>query len=223
MSEPRIYFFDMDHTLQDNDSDVSWKKFLIDIGAAPRDAMKQVDYFFEEYLKGKLDPVAFIRFQLQEFAGKTLPEMEALTERHFLEYSLPRIYPAGQRLVAQLKATGNPRVLLTATNRIIAAPFARHLGLEDLIATELEMADGRFTGAFAGDYCAEKGKVTMAEAYCRDRNLTLAEAAYYGDSLADRFILEAVGFPIAVNPMPALRELAVAKGWPILDFSLSEQ
>ncbi len=27
--EPKIYLFDMDHTLIDNDCDVSWKQFVV--------------------------------------------------------------------------------------------------------------------------------------------------------------------------------------------------
>jgi len=218
MSAPEIYFFDMDHTLQNNDSDVSWKQFLIHIGVAPADAIQKVDFFFDEYQKGRLLPQEFIQFQLTEFIGKTPAEMQPLIERHFQEYSRPHIYPAGQKLVADLKATGKPRVLLTSTNRFVAAPFARELGFDDLVATELELVDGRFTGRFVGEYCAEKGKIAWAGDYCRKRGLTLRQAAYYGDSLADRFILEAVGFPYAVNPAPQLRELACQNGWPIFDF-----
>jgi len=221
MTEPQIYFFDMDHTLQNNDSDVSWKEFLVKMGVAPADAMQRADFFYDAFLKGTLDPDEFVKFQLQEFVGRTQPEMEALAERHFLEFSKPKIYAEARRLVNDLKATGKPRVLLTATNRIIATPFMRELGLDDIIATELVMNDGRYTGAFAGEYCAEEGKVTHATAYCRARGLSLDQAAYYGDSMADRFILAASGFPTAVNPAPKLREIAEAKGWPILDFKKS--
>ncbi len=57
----------------------------------------------------------------------------------------------------------------------------------------------------------------MAE-FCRRRGLTLAEAAYYGDSVNDVPILEAVGHPVAVNPSPLLRRAAEERGWPIIDF-----
>ena len=39
-----IHFWDMDHTLIDNDCDVSWKEFLIAEGLAPAADRELVDY-----------------------------------------------------------------------------------------------------------------------------------------------------------------------------------
>ena len=79
-------------------------------------------------------------------------------------------------------------------------------------------ANGRYTGKFTGVYAAAQGKVTLAEKFCRDNGLSLNNAAYYGDSINDRFILDAVGFPFVVNPGSDLKKLAEEKGWEILTF-----
>jgi phosphoserine phosphatase len=50
--------------------------------------------------------------------------------------------------------------------------------------------------------------------------LTLAdfsETFFYSDSINDVPLLEAVTRPVATNPSPALREIAVARGWQVLD------
>ena len=36
---PEFYFFDMDHTLIDNDCDVSWKDFMVAEKLAPPEAL----------------------------------------------------------------------------------------------------------------------------------------------------------------------------------------
>jgi len=41
---------------------------------------------------------------------------------------------------------------------------------------------------------------------------------YYGDSVVDIPIMEAVGYPVAINPMEELKEFAQKKGWPIISF-----
>lgn len=219
MKEPRIYFFDMDHTLQDNDSDVSWKQFLISEAIAPADAMKEADFFYEQYKRGELDVKAFLSFQLREFIGRTPAEMLPLVRRHFEMFSRNRIYPEGKMLVDQVIGKGKPAILLTATNRFISAPFAAYLKMTDVLANDLELdSSGRFTGRTLGEYSAGGGKVFYAEEYCRRHGMTLSEAAYYGDSIVDRYLLEAVGFPFAVNPSPQLRQLAVERNWTIIDF-----
>ena len=44
--------------------------------------------------------------------------------------------------------------------------------------------------------------------------------SYYGDSINDRYILEACGFPYTVNPSASLRVLAERQHWPILSWKL---
>ena len=55
--------------------------------------------------------------------------------------------------------------------------------------------------------------------YFNTLHQTLADIAYFGDSINDRFILEAVGHPFAVNPSPALDALAEQRGWTKIKFA----
>lgn len=216
--KPKMYFFDMDHTLIDNDCDVSWKQFLVQEKLAPQDALKTADKFFEDYVRGELDSDEFMKFQLQEFIGRTPDEMLEIAEHHFESMVKCKIYSSAEALVRRITATGKPAALLTATNTIIAAPLARYLGL-DLLGTTLEMKSGVFTGNISEPYCVGTGKIDIAAEFCRENNCTLAEAAYYGDSINDRFILASVGFPFAVNPASELARIAEENEWPILNFS----
>ncbi len=208
----------MDYTLQDNDSDVSWKMFLVREGLAPANAMELADRYFEQYKQGTLQLDDFFRFQLAEFIGKTPEQMAPLLQRHFEQCCLGRIFPAARQLVEQCRRTGNKVVILTSTNRYIAAPMARHLQMDDILACDLELRDGRFTGRLSSEYSGGPGKVNYARDYCRRAGLELSQAAYYGDGISDHYILEAVGFPVAVNPVPELRALAVQHHWPVIDF-----
>jgi phosphoserine phosphatase len=44
-----------------------------------------------------------------------------------------------------------------------------------------------------------------------------AEITFYSDSRTDLPLLEKAAHPVAVNPDPALREIARQRGWRILD------
>ncbi|MBN2126085.1 MAG: HAD family phosphatase, partial [Deltaproteobacteria bacterium] len=118
-------------------------------------------------------------------------------------------------LVEDYRAKGIPTVLMTATCDIIAEPVAGWFGFDTMEATRLALENGRYTGKIIPQYCYGPHKVDYARRICRDRNLDLRAAAYYGDSLADIPLLEAVGFPVAVNPAGELEALAIARGWPI--------
>ncbi|MDD5699079.1 MAG: HAD-IB family hydrolase [Victivallaceae bacterium] len=216
---PKIYFFDMDHTLIDNDCDVSWKSFVVEQCLAPPDALERATFYYYQYVDGKLDITDFMDFQLQEFVGRTRAEMEELSQRHFETWVKKTIYAKAEAEVRRVQASGMPTVLLSATNRVIARPVAVHFGFDACLATELEVRDGRYTGRLAGEYALGAGKIGRARDYCESHGLTLTDAAYYGDSVNDFPMLEAVGFPIAANPCPELEAGARKNNWPIISFS----
>jgi len=216
---PKIYFFDMDHTLIDNDCDVSWKSFVVEQKLAPPDALERATFYYYQYVEGKLEITDFMDFQLQEFIGKTEEEMAKLSQLHFETWVKKTIYADALAEVKRVQALGVPTVLLSATNSIIARPVAKYFGFDACLATELELNDGHYTGKLAGEYALGAGKIAMAREYCESHNLSLADAVYYGDSVNDFPILEAVGFPIAANPCSELEAGAIEHGWPIIRFN----
>jgi phosphoserine phosphatase len=48
---------------------------------------------------------------------------------------------------------------------------------------------------------------------CAEHATDLSESYYYGDSVADLPVLEAVGHPVVVNPRDRLRAIAGERGW----------
>lgn len=214
----REHWFDMDHTLIDNDCDVSWKDFMVAKRLAPVDALEQAAYFFKQYQAGTLDLEAFSRFQLTEFVGQTPETMRALTQEHFDTVVKRKIYPKAFDLVQELKDSGLRVTILTSTNTVLARPLARYFGVHALFGMELEVIDGRFTGRYAGRSTVGPGKAEVARDDAALRGVKLEELAYYGDSINDRFVLEAVGRAYAANPDPALAALAEERGWQTLSF-----
>ena len=108
MKTPAVYFFDMDHTLINNDCDVSWKQFAVRHNLAPESDLAEADRYFDDYNAGTLDVEEFYLFQFREFIGKTPEEMRPLAELHFEEYVRPHIYPEARKLVGSLLDAGFP-------------------------------------------------------------------------------------------------------------------
>ena len=219
--KPLIYFFDMDHTLIDNDCDVSWKQFLVDEKMAPSNSLEIADAFYADYLLGKLNSVDFMQFQNAEFIGNDFSVMSEISKRHFEVMVKHKIYPTAFAIIQQLVNEGANVTLLTATNTVIAAPLAQYLGI-DLLGTDLVIHEGLFTGEIFEPYCAGEGKVSIAGEYCRENSCSLADVAYFGDSINDQFLLSEVGFPYVVNPEQDLARLAKGNQWNILQFSMTD-
>ncbi len=78
---------------------------------------------------------------------------------------------------------GAHRVIVTASPETTVAPFARRLGAEGLLGTQLVFdAHDRVTGAFVGENCRGEEKVRrLRAAYGDDMSL----AAAYGDTSGD--------------------------------------
>ena len=88
--------------------------------------------------------------------------------------------------------------------------------LDEMICTQLESESGILTGHTNGKlvYGPEK-KVRMLE-FCRKTGSDPLKAWYYGDSHTDRYVMEAVGNPVAVSPDRRLKKIAAKHMWPIL-------
>lgn len=216
----QIVFFDMDHTLIDNDCDVSWKEFLIDEGIADPRERDDIQRYWDLYAEGRLPVSEFISFQLRQFIGRSVEEMRALAQRHFDAIVKSLIYAEGRAEIDCAHAAGIPTVVLTSTNTIIAEPVVRALGITHLLGTELETHEGHFTGRIIEPYCYEHNKVTKAREYCRKLGLSLDHATYFGDSVPDIPMLSSVARAVVVNPGEFLRQLASERGWPIVSWAL---
>ncbi|MBD3290724.1 HAD-IB family phosphatase [candidate division KSB1 bacterium] len=220
MSKLDIVFFDMDYTVLENDCDVLWKNFLADEKIAPESDRERALYYLDLHHRGVLPVAEYTEFQWKEFAGKTPQQMEQLSQRHFEEYVRPFIYPGAVKEIQKYRQQNIPVVILTGTNRVTAAPIAAALDT-DLIATDLEIVNGKFTGKLAGRFLIKENKVLMAEEYCRKRLDTSPDrAAFYGDSINDAILLDKVAQATVVNPKNNLLELAKEKNWRVVYWSL---
>ena len=106
-------------------------------------------------------------------------------------------------------------VILSSAIQFVCLPLAKLLGIDDVICSELEVRDGVFTGRFVGNLCYGDEKVNRLKVYCDEMNCSLEKAYYYADSISDFQALDAVGYPVCVNPDKKLAKVAGEKNWTI--------
>lgn len=152
-------------------------------------------------------------------AGRPADEVIALAD-DFVPDLVGSISPQVRKVLDEHAESGHDRVLLSANPAEVVSRVAEYAGLERGIGTTSEVdADGRYTGALAGPFCHREGKADAMRALAAEHGYDLRASYAYTDSISDLPMLEAVGNPVAVNPDPELRDLAEARGWPIVDTS----
>jgi len=217
IDRPELALFDLDHTLLEGDSDVSWAQFLIEEGVLhPEEFHAKNLWFAERYKDGTLDIHEFLDFQLAPLARHPRAQLDAWHEEFMQRKIRPIIHSRALELIA--RHAGALRALVTATNRFSTEPIARELGIENLVATDIEEVDGAFTGKPRGTPCFREGKVRRVEEWLasRGRRLDDYESWFYSDSLNDLPLLERVTHPVAVDPDATLRAHAASRGWPVI-------
>ncbi len=85
-------------------------------------------------------------------------------------------------------------------------------------AIQLEVVEGRWTGRVLGEAICGLAKARALKQLAADYKLDLARSHAYGDAWGDRWMLECVGHPAAVNPSAALARLARQRSWRVLQW-----
>ena len=213
----RLALFDLDNTRLDGDSDYEWAQFLIEEGVLHAgDYNAKNEWFYERYKDGTLDIHEFLDFQLAPIARRPRAQLDAW-HRQFMQRRIrPIILPRAAELIERHR--GDLAAIVTATNRFITAPIAAELGVEHLLATDIEESDGIFTGKPRGTPTFREGKIRRVDEWLAERGTRLAdfESWFYSDSLNDLPLLERVDHPVAVDPDATLRTKAQERGWEVI-------
>lgn len=212
-----LTIFDLDNTLLAGDSDYLWGQFLARKGIVDGDCYERENRrFYDDYMAGRLDIYEFLAFSLAPLA-KTEPAMLQSLRQEFMQTVIaPIILPAGRELVEKHRDMGNTLLIITATNRFVTAPIAQELGIDNLLATDPEQLNGRYTGRVTGTPTFKEGKVKRLHEWLAATHHSLDESWFFSDSLNDIPLLEVVTYPVAVDPDDTLAQHAEMRGWEII-------
>ncbi|MDR2877350.1 MAG: HAD-IB family hydrolase [Chromatiales bacterium] len=213
-----LAIFDLDETLLAGDSDYLWGNFLVEEGIVDGELyQRENDRFFQQYKEGTLNIKEWLRFQLKPLAELEPTRLFALRTRYLAERIDPIILPAARALIEHHRQQNHTPLIITATNAFITRPIAERLGIPNLLASEPEFVNGRYTGEVSGIPSFREGKVIRLRAWLEEQNIGLTESWFYSDSHNDLPLLELVTHPVAVNPDPVLTSTAKAREWQIIN------
>lgn len=213
-------FFDLDRTVIAKSSALAFGRPFYRDGLIKRRDMVKAAYAQLAFRLGGADEDAMARMRdyiARLCEGWSVDQVREIVAEALDELINPYIYAEAGRLIEEHQAAGRDVVLVSASGDEIVRPIGELLGVDDVIATRMEVVDGRYTGRLEF-YAAGEAKVAAVRELARERGYDLADCYAYSDSISDLPLLEAVGHPTAVNPDRALRKAAEQRGWPIREF-----
>ena len=212
-----LTIFDLDNTLLHGDSDYEWGQFLV--------AKKLVDekeyeaankIFYEDYKNGTLDIIKYSAFSFKPLSIRSMEELADLHDEFMQVVITPIIQIKSRELIKKHRECGDTLLIITATNGFITRPIAAELGIDNLLATEPLIVDGRYTTEVDGTPCFQEGKITRLNQWLESNNETMNNSTFYSDSYNDISLLELVDAPIVVDPDDKLRKGAATREWEII-------
>ncbi len=213
----KLVIFDLDNTLLNGDSDRNWGEFLSEKKIVNSNYLLRSEQFYNNYYQGSLDIDGFLNFCLEPLKNNKMDVLLELREE-FIEKKIKPIV-LSDALTKVKEEMENSRVIIaTATNDFVTKPIADLFGIEDLIATEFEIADNKFTGQVLGLPCFREGKLKKVTEWINLNGYALTQSKFYSDSFNDLPLLEKVKEAVVVDGDEKLLMEAKKNGWLCLSF-----
>ena len=161
----------------------------------------------------------FNRFFYTSYRGIPRERLTVMGRELAEQALMLHLYADARKRIRQANEMGLMQVIVSGSLDSVMLPFAGRLGFDHVIANRLEFEEDRATGRLVPPVLAGPQKRRVIEDFARDYNVDLTRSYAFADSYSDLAMLEAVGFPCAVNPDQKLRTIAEERGWPILAFA----
>ena len=211
-------FFDLDGTLSRGHMIFDFPSHLLSAGLFSSREQRAIERLRADFGKGSISyrQVAQRLPKLYALGIKCQNESElSLQAEKFVEWRMDHVFPYARGLVKLMRESGLPAVAISGSPEDTVSALARRLGMDAAVGTRLEVKDGRFTGNVLDNFILQQTKKAFFEELVGTLGLDASRCFGFGDTEQDLSFLGGVGHPVAVNPSPELRTIALSKGWHI--------
>ena len=211
-----LAIFDLDDTLIDGDSSSLFLRYQVEHQLAGADMLAREAAMMADYRAGRLAMDDYMAFTLQPLGQCTTEQVAHWADDYLRTWILPRVFPQAHAALARYRAEGWRIVVVSATGEHLVRPIAAALGVDDVLAIQLETHAGRYTGRTTGTLTYQHGKVLRLQAWLSSLHETLDGSHGYSDSINDVPLLEAVSQAHVINPEARLLAVAGERRWQTL-------
>ena len=174
---------------------------VIELLGAKAGVQSEIAMITEAAMRGELDFEASLRARvalLKDLPASVLVDVQS-------EITLT---PGARTLVRTLKRLGHHIALVSGGFEPVIAPLASELGIDHMRANNLEIVDGKLTGALTGPIIDRAGKATALREFAAEHNVGLDQTIAIGDGANDLDMIAIAGMGIAFNAKPAVKAAA---------------
>ena len=214
-------FFDLDKTIIAKSSVLAFGRPFYQGGLINRRAVLRSAYaqFMFALAGADSDQIERMRAYLTSMCtGWDVAQVREIVSETLHDIIDPIVYNEAVDLIGMHKAAGRDVVIVSTSGEEVVAPIGAMLGADDVVATQMVVRDGRYTGEISR-YAFGPEKAVAIRELAAARGYDLSASYAYSDSATDVPMLDSVGHPYAVNADRALRRIALDRDWPLLTFS----
>lgn len=184
--------FDVDGTLTTHDCVVPFLRRVAGTAGLAAGLMARPQRLVPALVRRNRDSLKAQSAQVA-FGGRAVVEIDTEATEFAAAVHRDRLRADTVGTLRRHQADGHDVVLVSASFAVYLRPLARLIGVEHVLATELEVDSSghRYTGALAGRNCRGDEKVARLHRWLDERSATRRDVELwaYGDSAGDRAML----------------------------------
>lgn len=218
---PVAAFFDLDKTILAASSTLALGRTFRERGLVGPQTAARTAYAHAVYLLRGANHIQMERmkaFLAELVAGWEVEVVRAAVASALDTVLMPLVHTEATELIRWHQDNGRDVIIVSSGATEVVGPIGERLGVDDVIATRMQLVDGRYTGVIEF-YAYGPTKAEAVRELAGRRGYRLEDCFGYSDSITDLPLLAAVGRPHAVNPDRRLHEHADTHGWPVLEFA----
>ena len=224
MTKTSAAFFDLDMTILAVSSSLAfarplYRQGLIGPGDVIKSAVAQFSFVTSDTTPAQMDQMR--RYLSALVTDWDVEQVRTIVETTYDSIIDPVVFAEARDLIAMHQEQGRDVIIISSSGHDIVDIIGQRLGVDRSVGTAVDIVDGRYTGEITF-YAYAEGKAQAVRALAEEHGYDLTTSFAYSDSHTDLPMLEAVGYPHAVNADTRLRQVAVERGWPLLEFAKPE-
>ena len=209
--QPSVAVFDCDGTLWDGDSGYDFMIWSIEEGLISRSVSDWIDSRYRLYRAGKVSEIAMCGEMVQMYDGLSEVEIRKAASVFFRSRFAAKTFPEMASLVSSLKKLGTDIWVVSSTNNwVIEVGIVQfNIPPERVIAARVQVAGNVITSTLLDVPTGDGKAESLIRAGVKSPDVV------FGNSIHDAAMLAIAQQAFAVNPTPALVDIAARRGWPL--------